>query len=119
MADWELVYYETNSGSCPVRDFLDSLAAGEAARVTCKLDLLEALGMRLGPPHVDHLQHRIWELRITGGIQHRVLYAAVTGRRIDLLHAVTKKTRKARRSDIDIALARLADDEERERRETS
>ena len=119
MDTWELDYYETSSGSCPVQAFLDSLSPREAERVIRKLDLLEALGTALDPPHVDHVDGRIWELRITGSIQHRVFYAVITGRRIVLLHAVTKKTPKARRKDIRLANQRLIDHEERHGDEAS
>lgn len=50
MSGWELVYYETASGTCPVRDYLDALPAAQAERVVRKLDLLERFGTKLGPP---------------------------------------------------------------------
>lgn len=31
---WNLIYYETASGRCPVKEYLDSLDAVEAAKVT-------------------------------------------------------------------------------------
>ncbi|HET9017698.1 MAG TPA: type II toxin-antitoxin system RelE/ParE family toxin [Thermomicrobiaceae bacterium] len=109
MDGWELVYYETASGRCPVREFLDDLSGEQAERVVRKLDLLETLGTRLDPPHVKPLRGRIWELRVTGRVHHRVLYAAVVGRRIVLLHAFTKKSQRTPTGEIDLAEARLAD----------
>jgi len=106
---WELVYYETAAGRCPVREFLDDLSAEQAERVVRKLDLVEALGTRLDPPHVKPLRGRIWELRVTGRLQHRVLYAAVVGRRIVLLHAFTKKVQRTPPGEIALAEVRLDD----------
>jgi phage-related protein len=106
---WELVYYETASGRCPVREYLDDLSAHEAARVTFDLDLLEEFGIALGAPHVRYIRRGLWELRTGGRIQHRVLYAAVSGRRMVLLHAFTKRTPRTPAAEIAVAADRLTD----------
>jgi len=104
-----LIFYETASGRSPVREYLDRLSAAEAAKVLTDLDLLAAFGLELGMPHVRPVQGKVWELRSVGRVQHRVLYAAVSGRRLVLLHAFTKKTPKTPASEIDLAEHRFAD----------
>jgi phage-related protein len=111
---WELIYYQMPSGRSPIADFLDSLPAREAERVVRKLNLLERLGPNLGYPHVAPLRGQIWELRITGKNQQRVLYVALSGTRIVLLHAFTKKQRKTPAREINTAEHRLKDFSQRD-----
>ncbi len=113
MNEWRLFYYTTASGHCPVQEYLDSLPAEEAARLRFDLDLLESLGLRLGAPYIRSIRGKLWELRTRGRAQHRVLYFAASGRRLVLLHAFTKKTVKTPDSEIDAALRRLRDFQER------
>jgi phage-related protein len=113
VSDWQLDYYETARGRCPVQEYLDGLSGKEAARVTHDLDLLETFGIALGAPYVKSLGQKLYELRTTGRPQHRVLYVAVTGRRLLLLHAFTKKTQKTPAAEIATARDRLADYEAR------
>ncbi len=109
MIEWRLVFYESAAGRSPLREYLDTLSAEEAARLTDTLRLLEEFGVDLGMPHVRPIRGRLWELRSGGRIQHRVLYVAVSGRRIVLLHAFTKKTPKTPPGEIALAERRLAD----------
>ena len=73
---WKLVLYTTAAGRCPVREYLTDLDREERLRVADCLGLLEAFGLGLGAPHVRSLGNKLWELRITGQVQHRVLYFA-------------------------------------------
>jgi phage-related protein len=102
------VFYETGSGRSPVREFLDRLSPDEAAKVTVDLDLLAEFGVELGIPHVRPVRGKIWELRTVSRVQHRVLYVAVSGKRLVLLHAFTKKTPKTSLDDIALAERRFA-----------
>jgi phage-related protein len=116
VSGWEIHYYETVHGRCPVAEYLDALDERDAVAVTQVIDLLEAFGVGLGPPHAKHLQGKLWELRAKGRVQHRVLYFATAGRRLILLHAFVKKTQQTPRRELDTAVARLHDIEQREGR---
>ena len=115
MSDWDVEYYETALGRCPVAEYIDALDERDAAAVTQVIDLLEEFGVALGAPHARHLQGKLWELRTKGRTQHRVLYFAVAGRRLVLLHALVKKTPQTPRRELQTALARLHDYEQRDR----
>jgi len=39
----EIAFYRTESGDCPVEEFLDSLSAKQAQKVTWVMDLIEDL----------------------------------------------------------------------------
>lgn len=106
---WAVVFYETDSGKIPVKRFIDSLSEFERARVVRDLKQLEAFGLELKAPLVRGLRKKLWELRITGSNQHRILYFAVSGRRLVLLHGFTKKTQRTPPTEIEKALKRMAD----------
>jgi phage-related protein len=115
VSGWILVYYATTAGRCPVQEYLDDLGPVEAAKVSFDLDLLKAFGLNLGAPYVRSLQGKLWELRTRGRNQHRILYCDASGRRLILLHAFTKKTAKTPPGEIETAMRRLVDYQERER----
>jgi phage-related protein len=113
MDRWTLIYFETRRGYAPVRNYLDGLPSRERARVADALDDLEEFGTHLTMPQVRPIQGTpLWELRVRGRIQHRVLYVTIEGRRILLLHAFTKKSQRTPARDIQTAIGRLAEYEE-------
>lgn len=64
MTHWEIIYYETSMGACPVEKYLDDdISAKEAERVAEDINLLAEFGTRLGMPKVRFLESAIWELR--------------------------------------------------------
>jgi len=60
-------------------------------------------------PHVRSVGDKLWELRVRGRVQHRVLYVAVTGGRLLLLHAFGKKTLRIPTAELRAARQRMAD----------
>lgn len=106
---WELEFYRTASGRAPVEDYLDGLAAPEAAKAVRGLELLRTFGTQLGMPHVRSLRGGLYELRLRGQREHRVLYVAVVGQRFILLHAFTKKTQRTPQGEITLAEQRHQD----------
>ena len=72
-------------------------------------ELVEIFGPhQVGMPHVRPLRDKLWEMRLTGksGIG-RAIYVAAAGRRLVILHAFVKKTEKAPKRAIDLALDRM------------
>ena len=115
VSDWRIEYYETAAGRRPVNEYLGSLHPSERARVTHDINVLEQLGIQLGAPQVKSLGQGLWELRTTGRPQHRLIYVAVRGRTLLMLHAFTKTTPKTPRREIDTARQRLVDYQQRNR----
>ena len=72
------------------------------------VERIETLGLEhLHEPHVKHLQDKIWEMRPSaGGNEGRALYVAVSGRRVVILAAFMKKTRKTPKRWLDLATER-------------
>ena len=60
------------------------------------VERIETLGLdRLHEPHVKHLQGKLWEMRPSAaGDDGRALYVTVTGKRVVIVAAFMKKTKK-------------------------
>lgn len=107
---WNIEYYESASGRCPVEDFIDSLDARSQARIARTLDLLEEFGINLGMPYARNLEKQLWELRVRHGRnRYRIIYFLHTGKTFVLLHGFTKKTGPVLREDMEIAAGRRDD----------
>jgi hypothetical protein len=50
---WEVIYYETSEGDCPVRGFLDDLPKAHRAKVFAAITLLQDRGPALGFPYTS------------------------------------------------------------------
>ena len=90
-----------------VRKFIGGLGGPANSKTIRLLELLGREGAHLGMPVSRHLSGDIFELRILGTQNIRILYAPHDGR-IYLLHAFAKKAQKMAQKDIALAHARLA-----------
>lgn len=107
---WSIFYYRNISGEYPVYDFINKLEAKGKSKIINTIDLLEMYGVKLGAPHVKKIVGTdLWELRILGGDNIRVLYIAITGRAFLLLHGFIKKAQKTSKKEIKTAVMRLKD----------
>ena len=87
---------------------LDELPVDIRAKMVRILDLMVAVSpQRMREPHVKPLGDKLWEMRMTGrdGIA-RAIYTLVHERRIIILHAFVKKTRKTPAAAIHLATKR-------------
>ena len=114
--DWKAEFYTDASGKAPVAEFLKTLPPRTRDHIFQHIQLLQERGVLLGMPYVRHLEGKLWELRVrTRGATYRLIYFTFTGRRIILLHAFVKKTKKTPTRELETAKRRLADFLERER----
>jgi len=87
---------------------VEALPEDVRARLVRIAQLIEEMGLEsVGYPHVKHIQGRLWEMRLKGrsGIS-RALYVTAGGRRAVIVGVFGKKTQKAPRREIELALAR-------------
>lgn len=98
--------YETPSGREVVNDFIESLQAPTKAKLICQLELLEEFGPKLAMPHAKPIGDGLFELRVRGKQEVRVIYAYVQNSTIYLLHAFLKKTRAIPQKELNTALNR-------------
>jgi phage-related protein len=78
------------------------------AALTKIVERIEAVGLeRVHEPHVCHLEGKLWEMRPDArGVEGRAVYVAASGRRVVIVLAFIKKTRKTPRRMIELALER-------------
>jgi hypothetical protein len=86
-----------------VEEFIGSLEKQTIARVLHTIDLLETFGNKLGMPHSKMIQKDLFELRIRGKQEVRILYT-FSKRNAVLLFGFVKKTEKTPRRYIELAL---------------
>lgn len=104
--NWNIITFETPRGEKPVDEFIETQRSQVQAKVTHLLDLLEIHGNLLGMPHSRRLSSDLFELRIRGKEELRILYC-FTKHNIVLLHAFKKQTQKTPPKEIKTALQRM------------
>ena len=111
---YEIIFYETEDGKCPVEDFLDGLEPKMMAKVLRTINLLETNGCMLREPYSKSIGDGILELRTKlGSNVTRVLYFFVSGKKAILTNGFIKKTDETPKSEIDTA-KKYRDDYERQ-----
>lgn len=100
----------------PAEEWLDGQDEEVQEGAVALLQLLRDQGGRLGMPHAKHLRGKVWELRFQArGVAYRLLYAAVSGQRILVLHGFRKTTQETPRGELRTAEDRLAEVERSDR----
>ena len=104
MPKFEVLFYTTESGEQPVKDFLLSLEVKVRAKVMSMISVLSENGYQLREPYSKHLSDGIFELRINiGNNNARVLFFFYIGRKIILTNGFMKKSKKTPSAEIDKA----------------
>ncbi len=111
---YEIIFYDTAEGSCPIRKFLDSLEPKLLAKTLRSIDLLELYGPQLREPFSKNLGDGIFELRTKQGTDiTRVLYFFIVGKKIVLTNGFVKKRQKAPKAELELAKKYKVDYERR------
>ncbi len=102
-----IVFYRTESGSEPVREWLKALPREEKRRIGEDIKTAQ-FGWPLGMPLIRKIQKDLWEVRTTleSGIAR--VFFTVDGEYMVLLHGFIKKSQKTPQHEMKTALARLA-----------
>jgi phage-related protein len=106
--DWQVVFFESQRGEKPVEEFFERQQLSARTKMLHLFELLEVYGSQLGMPHSKQLGSGLYELRVRGKEEIRVLYG-FKQKNIYLLHAFKKQTQKTPRKEIDTALNRLTE----------
>ena len=89
-----------------IEKFVDTLDEETIARLLRTIDLLELFGHELGLPHSKKVEPRIFELRVRGKQEVRMLYTFHGGEAI-LFHCFVKKSQRIPRKEIKLARQKL------------
>ena len=109
--EFTIEFYETSSGRCPVRDFLDDLKESDPNDFAAVMAGLANLRNRLyhKPPLSKTIGDGLFELRHVGKLNTRMLYFFVRGQRIITVHGIRSKATKIAARDRKVALDRMRD----------
>jgi phage-related protein len=104
-------FYETSTGRCPVREFLDELKESDPDDFASVLAGLSKLRQRKyhGEPLSRALGEGLFELRHVGKLNTRVLWFFTKGRRIIAVHGIRNKGLAIPAHDLRTARERMAD----------
>lgn len=106
----KVVYYLTSKHENPVKDFVDSLSEKQKVKIFRIFMLLEKYGLPSIIPHTKKLTGTpLWEIRILGQDNIRIIYITVKNDQILVLHGFIKKKQKTPSKDIATALKRYRD----------
>lgn len=86
--------------------FLTKLEKPTIAKVLRTIDLLERFGNQLGMPHSKSIGYSLFELRIRGQQEIRLIYT-FSSNKVVILHGFIKKSQKIPKKDMVIAQQKL------------
>lgn len=110
MPRFEVQFYETGNGECPVEDFILGLDMKLRVKLVGLLDILEEQGNLLREPYSKYLDDGIFEIRCKVGSNiSRVLYFFYDQGKIILTNGFIKKTQKTPPEELKLAKARRND----------
>jgi phage-related protein len=109
--DFTVEFYETESGGCPVREFLDELKASDPEDFAVVVAGLAKLRNRQyhHEPLSKALGDGLFELRHVGKLNTRVLWFFTKNRRIVAVHGIRHKGQAIPARDIATARERMRD----------
>lgn len=101
-------YYLTPIGENPVMEFIDSLQKQQKAKIFRIFLTIKTYGLLAILPHTKKLTGTpLWEIRILGKDNIRILYISMEQESILVLHGFIKKKQKTPQKEINLALERL------------
>jgi phage-related protein len=109
--DFSVEFYETATGTCPLRDFLDALKASDPDDFAAVVAGLAKLRHRQyhREPLSKALGEGLFELRHVGKLNTRVLWFFVKHRRIIAVHGIRNKSQAIPARDLQTARERMRD----------
>jgi len=109
--DFIVEFYETEAGTCPVREFLDELKASAPDDFAAVVAGLAKLRRRQyhREPLSRPLGDGLFELRHVGKLNARVFWFFVKNRRIVAVHGIRNKGQAIPARDIHTARERMGD----------
>lgn len=111
MNDWQVLFYPTEDGYEPVKEFILQQDYKARVEILHVLELLYKSNLRLGMPYVRKINRSgLRELRVKHGSDiYRIFFFAFTGRKFILLHVIKKKEDKTPIIDKQLAIERMLD----------
>jgi len=108
--EYRIQYYIDHKGKTLVGDYINELSKKEQLKVFSYLEILKDRKGYLDEPYSKHIKGKIRELRVDfSKSRHRIFYFTFIGKKIILLHAFLKKTKKTPNQEIKKAINNYQD----------
>lgn len=105
----KIIYFQNTNGEKPVYIFINSLEFNQKAKIFRIFQQIQEYGLQAIIPHIKKLAGSpLWEIRILGKDNIRILYVTVEQKSVLLLHGFIKKKQKTPPREINLALKRLS-----------
>ena len=105
----EVIFY-SNSREYSVLNDIDKLPNTIQNKLYRALKYINEFGLNSAIPHTKKITNTpLWEIRILGKENYRLLYSQINNHQIMILHVFKKETQKTPKSDIQIGLRRRLD----------
>lgn len=102
---YEIIFYDENN-SDPITKFITKCDSKLQAKIIRELDLLEKYGLKVGMPHVKKISKNLYELRVLGKINIRLIFTC-NKEKFYILHVFKKKSNKTPLKELNLAVSRL------------
>ena len=104
---YRVSFYTPVNKVSPIKEFLDSCQLNLRVKILRQLKYVEEYGLNLAIPNVKKLiGSKLWELRILGRDNIRIICVPLKGKEIKVLHIFRKKKQKTPLREINVALRR-------------
>jgi phage-related protein len=109
--DFTVEFYETESGACPMQDFLEDLKVTDPDDFAAVIAGLAKLRNRQyhREPLSKALGNGLFEMRHVGKLNTRIIWFFMKNRRIVALHGIRNKGQAIPAPDLDTARERMRD----------
>lgn len=99
--EYKVIFYTNDRGKSPIIEYIDGLSKLDRAKILKFIDILRERKGALDEPYSKHIRGKIRELRIDfAGNKHRIFYFTFINKKIIMLHAFLKKTKKTPEREI-------------------
>jgi|SRR3989344_2925793 len=101
-------FYTPKGKKSPISKYLNRCNEALRAKVLRQLKYVQEYGLTPAVPNLRKLTGTpLWELRILGKDNVRIVCVSLTGKNVKVLHIFTKKKQKTPQKELNVAIKRL------------
>ena|SRR3989344_2458214 len=104
---YKISFYTPQGKTSPIKEFLGSCQPGLRAKILRQLKYVEEYGLNPAIPNIKKITGTsLWELRILGSDNIRIICVSQPEREVKVLHIFRKKKQKTPTNELNVALKR-------------
>ena len=104
---YKVSFYASQGKTSPIKEFLDSCQPSLRTKILRQLKYVEEYGLNPAIPNIKKItSSSLWELRILGRDNIRIICLSKPEREVKVLHIFRKKKQKTPTNELNVALKR-------------